>query len=347
MQQIFCHVHEEYNMNIRENLEQLELENLSPYAAHSAVSKGRDRTEEQCDIRPVYQRDRDRILHSKAFRRLKDKTQVFLSPEGDHYRTRLTHTLEVSQNARTIAKALRMNEDLVEAIALGHDLGHTPFGHAGERALNAVCPFGFCHSDQSVRVVELLEKGGQGLNLTFEVRDGIRNHQTKGMPETLEGKIVRFSDKIAYIHHDMDDAIRAGILSEEDVPKEIGDVIGYTTGERLDHFIHDIVSTSYEKDDIVMSEPVAEAMKKLRQFMFERVYQNKAAKSEEGKAEMLVQTLYSYYRHHLELLSDDWINLIKKGEPEEKVVADYIAAMTDRFAIAKYEEIYIPRSWQI
>ena len=208
-------------MNIRENLEQLEMEYLSPYAAHSRDSKGRMRMEEQCDIRPVYQRDRDRILHSKSFRRLKDKTQVFLSPEGDHYRTRLTHTLEVSQNARTIAKALRMNEDLVEAIALGHDLGHTPFGHAGERALNAVCPYGFCHSDQSVRTVDLLEKGGQGLNLTMEVRDGIRNHQTKGMPSTLEGRIVRFSDKIAYIHHDMDDAIRAGILKESDVPKEI------------------------------------------------------------------------------------------------------------------------------
>ena len=179
-------------MNIRENLENLELENLSPYAAHSAVSKGRRREEEQCDIRPVYQRDRDRILHSKSFRRLKDKTQVFLTPEGDHYRTRLTHTLEVSQNARTIAKALRMNEDLVEAIALGHDLGHTPFGHAGERALNAVCPYGFCHSEQSVRTVELLEKNGQGLNLTYEVKDGIRHHQTKGRPSTLEGKIVRF-----------------------------------------------------------------------------------------------------------------------------------------------------------
>ena len=332
-------------MNIRENLEQLETEYLSPYAAHSRDSKGRPRPEEQCDIRPVYQRDRDRILHSKSFRRLKDKTQVFLSPQGDHYRTRLTHTLEVSQNARTIAKALRMNEDLVEAIALGHDLGHTPFGHAGERALNAVCPYGFKHSDQSVRTVDLLEKGGQGLNLTMEVRDGIRNHQTEGMPFTLEGRIVRFSDKIAYIHHDMDDAIRAGILTEADVPREIGDVIGYTTGERLDHFIHDIVSTSYGKDDIVMSEPVAKAMKDLRQFMFERVYQNKEAKSEEGKAEMLVQTLYSYYRHHLELLSEDLIRLIEKGEPEEKVVCDYIGAMTDRFAIAKYEEIYIPKSW--
>ena len=238
-----------------------------------------------------------------------------------------------------------MNEDLVEAIALGHDLGHTPFGHAGERALNAVCPYGFKHSDQSVRTVDLLEKGGQGLNLTMEVRDGIRNHQTEGMPFTLEGRIVRFSDKIAYIHHDMDDAIRAGILTEADVPREIGDVIGYTTGERLDHFIHDIVSTSYGKNDIVMSEPVAKAMKDLRRFMFERVYQNKEAKSEEGKAEMLVQTLYSYYRHHLELLSEDLIRLIEKGEPEEKVVCDYIGAMTDRFAIAKYEEIYIPKSW--
>lgn len=268
-----------------------------------------------------------------------------MSPEGDHYRTRLTHTLEVSQNARTIAKALKMNEDLVEAIALGHDLGHTPFGHAGERALNAVCPYGFCHSDQSVRTVDLLEKAGQGLNLTMEVRDGIRNHQTKGMPFTLEGRIVRFSDKIAYIHHDMDDAIRAGILKESDVPKSIGDVIGYTTGERLDHFIHDLVSTSYGKDDIQMSEPVAEAMKQLRRFMFERVYQNKDAKSEEGKAEMLIQTLYNYYRHHLELLPDDYINLVNRGEPEEMVVCDYIGAMTDRFAIAKYEEIYIPKSW--
>lgn len=238
-----------------------------------------------------------------------------------------------------------MNEDLVEAIALGHDLGHTPFGHAGERALNAVCPYGFRHSEQSVRTVDILEKNGQGLNLTIEVRDGILNHQTKGMPQTLEGKIVRFSDKIAYIHHDMDDAIRAGILKESDVPKEIAEVIGYTTGERLDHFIHDIVSTSYGKNDIMMSEPVAEAMKKLRQFMFERVYQNKEAKSEEGKAEMLIQTLYSYYRHHLELLPDDLIGLIRDGEPEEMIVCDYIGAMTDRFAVAKYEEIYIPKSW--
>ncbi len=332
-------------MNIRENLEQFELEYLSPYASYSRNSKGRVRAEEQCDIRPVYQRDRDRILHSKSFRRLKDKTQVFMSPEGDHYRTRLTHTLEVSQNARTIAKALRMNEDLVEAIALGHDLGHTPFGHAGERALTEVCPYGFCHSEQSVRTVDLLEKKGAGLNLTIEVRDGIRNHQTKGNPFTLEGKIVRFSDKIAYIHHDMDDALRAGILRESDVPAEIGEVIGYTTGERLDHFIHDLITTSYEKNDIQMSEPVAGAMARLRRFMFERVYENREAKSEEKKAEVLVQTLYDYYRRHLELLPGDFIRLVERGEARERVVCDYIGAMTDRFAVARYEDIYIPRYW--
>ena len=332
-------------MTIRENLEQMECTNLSPYACLSKNSKGREREEKQCDIRPVFQRDRDRILHSKSFRRLKDKTQVFLTPEGDHYRTRMTHTLEVSQNARTIAKALRLNEDLVEAIALGHDLGHTPFGHAGERALNSVCPLGFVHSEQSVRTVEVLEKNGQGLNLTYEVRDGIRNHQTSCMPSTLEGKIVRMSDKIAHIHHDMDDAIRAGILTDADVPKSIGDVIGYTLGERLDHFIHDLVSNSYGRNEIMMSEPVADAMRKLRAFMFERVYHNPEAKSQEGKAEMLIQTLYSYYRHHLELLPVDLIRLLDKDEPEERIVCDYISSMTDRFAIAKYEEIYIPKSW--
>lgn len=333
-------------MNIRENLEKWEEEYLSPFATLSRNSCGRLREEEQCDIRPVFQRDRDRIIHSKSFRRLKDKTQVFLSPVGDHYRTRLTHTLEVSQNARTIAKALQLNEELVEAIALGHDLGHTPFGHAGERALNRVCPYGFDHAEQSVRTVDLLEKDGQGLNLTFEVRDGIRNHQTKGHPMTLEGCVVRYSDKIAYIHHDMDDAIRAGILSEEDVPMEIREVIGMTTGERLDHFIHDIVTTSNGKDYIAMSEPVQEAMQALRRFMFQRVYQNPEAKGEEGKAEILVETLYDYYLHHLGLLPVEHQALMERGEPRERVVCDYISAMTDRFAIAKYEEIYIPKSWQ-
>ncbi len=333
-------------MTIRESLELREKEYLSPYAAFSMDSKGRRRPEEPCDIRPVFQRDRDRILHSKSFRRLKDKTQVFLTPAGDHYRTRLTHTLEVSQNARTIAKALRLNEDLVEAIALGHDLGHTPFGHAGERALNKVCPYGFCHSEQSVRIVELLEKEGQGLNLTFEVCDGIRNHQTMGMPSTLEGKIVRISDKIAYIHHDMDDAIRAGILKEEDIPKEITEVIGETLGRRLDHFIHDLVTNSTGVNEIRMSEPVGRAMQRLRRFLFEHLYTNPAAKGDEKKAETLIETLYDYYGKHQELLPRDYHVLMDRGEPKEKVLCDYIGAMTDRFAIAKYEEIYIPKCWR-
>lgn len=332
-------------MLIRERLERLEKDNLCKYAKLSSESKGRLREEEQCDIRPCFQRDRDRIIHSKSFRRLKDKTQVFLTPDGDHYRTRLTHTLEVSQNARTIAKALRLNEDLVEAIALGHDLGHTPFGHAGERALNRICPFGFEHAEQSVRTVDVLEKDGLGINLTYEVRDGIRNHQTKGMPETLEGKVVRFSDKIAYIHHDMDDAIRAGILKESDVPKEIGDVIGYTTGERLDHFIHDIVMTSLDKNDILMSDPVAKAMTDLRSFMFERVYQNPEAKSEEGKAEALIETLYNFYMANFDLLPAEMKALYDKGDAKEQIVCDYVGAMTDRYAMSVYEEIFIPKTW--
>ncbi len=334
-------------MTIREELENREKLTLSPYATLSINSRGRQRQEEQCDIRPVFQRDRDRILHSKSFRRLKDKTQVFLSPEGDHYRTRLTHTLEVSQNARTIAKALKLNEDLVEAIALGHDLGHTPFGHAGERALNEICPLGFEHHVQSLRTVDVLEKDGQGLNLTWEVRDGILNHQTSGNPSTLEGKIVRLSDKIAYIHHDMDDAIRAGILTEADVPESIRKVIGYTTGERLDHFIHDIVTTSTGKADICQSEPVAQAMKELREFMFENVYKNPEAKSEEGKAERLMETLYTYYMNHIDLLPTELLNLLNKGEAKERIVCDFVGAMSDRYAISKYEELFIPKSWHI
>ncbi len=334
-------------MTIRESLEQWERTYLSPYASHSADSKGRQKNEEQCDIRPVFQRDRDRIIHCKAFRRLKDKTQVFLSPEGDHYRTRLTHTLEVSQNARTIAKALKLNEELVEAIALGHDLGHTPFGHAGERALNRICPTGFEHSIQSVRTVERLEKNGQGLNLTYEVRDGILNHQTIGKPHTLEGKVVRFSDKIAYIHHDMDDAVRAGILRESDVPKQIRDVIGSSPGSRLDHFIHDIVTTSMGKNDIMMSEPMFRAMMDMREFMFENVYQNPVAKGEEAKAEMLMETLYQHFIRHIDDLPEEYLDLLSEGEAKEQVICDYVGAMTDRFAVATYEEIYIPKSWSV
>ncbi len=332
-------------MLIRESLEAWEKDFLSPYAKLSAESKGRLREEEPCDIRPVFQRDRDRIIHSKAFRRLKDKTQVFLSPEGDHYRTRLTHTLEVSQTARTIARALQLNEELVEAIALGHDIGHTPFGHAGERALNRICPYGFDHAKQGVRTVDVLEKDGQGLNLTYEVRDGILNHQTDGMPETLEGRVVRFSDKIAYIHHDMDDAVRAGILSEDDVPKEIGAVIGYTCGERLDHFIHDIVITSIGRDDIMMSKKVAKAMKDIRQFMFENVYQNNVAKGEEKKAEALMETLYNHFLKNFDLLPEELKARVDVGDPKEQLVCDYVGSMTDRYAISLYEDIYIPKVW--
>nr|WP_321152209.1 deoxyguanosinetriphosphate triphosphohydrolase [uncultured Acetatifactor sp.] len=332
-------------MTIRENLEQWERQYLSPYASYSTDSKGRLKDEPHCDVRPVFQRDRDRIIHCKAFRRLKDKTQVFLSPEGDHYRTRLTHTLEVSQNARTIAKALRLNEELVEAIALGHDLGHTPFGHAGERALNRICPLGFEHNVQSVRTVDRLEKKGQGLNLTFEVRDGILNHQTSGTPHTLEGKIVRLSDKIAYIHHDMDDAVRAGILKESDVPKEIRDVIGSTPSNRFDHFIHDIVNTSMGKNDILMSEETHTAMTRMRAFMFENVYENPVAKSEETKAERLMETLYTHFLHHIDSLPEEFQNLLDQGEPRERVICDYVGAMTDRYAIAVYDDIYIPKSW--
>ncbi len=332
-------------MTIRERTEQWEKEYLSEYAAHSCESRGKAKDEPQCDIRPVYQRDRDRIIHCKAFRRLKDKTQVFLAPEGDHYRTRLTHTLEVSQNARTIAKALRLNEDLTEAIALGHDLGHTPFGHAGERALNRVCPMGFEHSEQSVRVVEILEKDGAGLNLTWETRDGIRNHQTSGNPATLEGKVVRFSDKIAYIHHDMDDAVRAGILTEMDVPQEIRKVLGSTPGARLDTLIHDIITNSTDKNDIVMSEEVGGAMQAIRRFMFENVYTNPEAKSEESKAEELVERLYEHYYNHPEQLPKSYRDLMNNGEERARVTCDYIASMSDHYAIDVFQEIFVPKSW--
>ena len=332
-------------MTIREQLELSERTYLSSYAMLSQDSRGRDREEPECDIRPVFQRDRDRILHCKSFRRLKHKTQVFLSPQGDHYRTRLTHALEVSQNARTIAKALRLNESLVEAIALGHDLGHTPFGHAGEGMLNELCNGGFRHNEQSVRIVEKLEKEGKGLNLTWEVRDGILNHQTDNMPSTLEGKIVRLSDKIAYTYHDMDDAIRAGILKSDDVPREIGEVVGYTPRERLNHFIHDIVTQSKGQDDIRMSPEVDQALRALRRFMFDAVYSNPIAKSEEHKAEALVKTLYEHYMEHPDGLPKFFLELSFRGEPREQVVCDYISSMTDRFAIAVYDELYIPKCW--
>ena len=334
-------------MSIRENLERMEEISLSPFATLSVNSRGRDREEPQCDIRPVFQRDRDRILHCKSFRRLKHKTQVFLSPKGDHYRTRLTHTLEVSQNARTIAKALRLNEDLVEAIALGHDLGHTPFGHAGERILNELCEEGYRHNEQSVRIVEKLEKDGKGLNLTWEVRDGILNHQTSMMPHTLEGKIVRLSDKIAYINHDIDDAIRAKVMSEEDIPLEIRKVLGMTTKERLNTLIHNIIMNSMGKNDIVMSEEIGGAMQDLRKFMFQKVYTNPAAKGEESKAERLLCELYAHYMGHIEILPEQYQRMHSEGEKKERVVCDYISGMTDQYAVAKYREFFLPKAWEI
>ena len=303
--------------------------------------------EEPCDIRPVFQRDRDRILHSKAFRRLKNKTQVFLTPKGDHYRTRLSHTLEVSQNARTIAKALRLNEDLVEAIALGHDIGHTPFGHAGEFVLNGLCENGFRHNEQSVRIVEKLEKDGAGLNLTWEVRDGILNHQTKTIPHTLEGKIVRLSDKIAYVNSDIDDAIRAQILSEDDIPLELRKTLGFDTRTRLDHLIHDIIIHSMGKDDIIMSDETAEALRDLRLFMFDNVYKNPVAKGEEVKAKTMLEQMFYFYRDHIEQLPAKFLEMLDEGEDRGRIVCDYISGMTDQYAITKFKENFMPQAWQV
>lgn len=334
-------------MTIREQIEEMERETLSPFACLSVNSRGRDREEAECDIRPVFQRDRDRILHSKSFRRLKNKTQVFLTPKGDHYRTRLSHTLEVSQNARTIAKALRLNEDLVEAIALGHDLGHTPFGHAGERLLNEVYEGGFKHNEQSVRIVEKLEKDGEGLNLTWEVRDGILNHQTGNMPHTLEGKIVRLSDKIAYVNSDFDDAIRAQILCEEDIPLEIRKTLGFSTRSRLDCLIHDTIIHSKGQNDIIMSDECAGALKELRVFMFDNLYKNPVAKSEEVKANAMLKQLYFYYMDYVDLLPEKYLRMYENGEDLGRVMCDFISGMTDQYAIAKFSEFFLPEAWQV
>lgn len=333
-------------MNIREKLEAFEHEYLCEYASFSDQSKGRDIDEPMCDVRTIYQRDRDRILHSKSFRRLKQKTQVFLSPEGDHYRTRLTHTLEVAQTARTIARALRLNEELTEAIALGHDLGHTPFGHAGERALNEVCSKGFKHNEQSIRVVERLEKKGRGLNLTVEVRDGILHHKTTGSPSTLEGKIVQLADKIAYINHDIDDAIRGGILLEQDLPQQCTDKLGNRTRDRLNSIIHDVIANSEGKNDIVCSPDIRQAMTVLRSFLFETVYTNPMAKGEEGKAKRMLQELFNYYISRPELMPEEYIAMIEQGEDREIVVCDYIAGMTDNYAVMKFQEAFEPLGWK-
>ena len=335
-------------MTIREELEQEERLRLSPYACLSAESRGRDRPDREDDIRPVFQRDRDRILHSKSFRRLKHKTQVFLAPEGDHYRTRLTHTLEVSQIARTISKSLRLNEDLTEAIALGHDLGHTPFGHAGERVLNRICPEGFRHADQSVRTVEFLEKDGRGLNLTVEVRDGIRNHGTSRMPSTLEGQVVRLADKIAYINHDIDDSIRAGIFREEDIPSRFTDVLGHSVRDRLNTLILDVIGSSRGIPEIRMSEGVFETAMELRRWLFDNVYRNSAPKEEEGKAEEMLVLLYRYYEARPEAMPEEYQFFMNRlGQSLSRTVCDFIAGMSDQYAIRTFEECYIPRGWSV
>ena len=330
---------------IREELEMRECDILSPFAMRAKDTRGRLVPEEECDIRTAYMRDRDRIVHCKSFRRLKDKTQVFLAPQGDHYRTRLMHTLEVSQTARTAAKALRLNEDLVEAIALGHDLGHTPFGHAGERALNRAAQVGFKHAEQSLRIVDVLEKDGTGLNLTWEVRDGILNHGTDCHPATLEGQVVRFCDKISYVHHDMDDAERAGLLSESDIPERLRKLLGYSKRERLNTFIHDLVENSEGKDHIEMSEEIGSAMFELRQFLYDNLYTNPAAKSEEKKAEEMVEQLFHFYAAHPEEMTAEYVRRVREGETAERAALDYISGMTDQYSMMKFREIYIPKSW--
>ena len=337
-------------MTIREQMEQREYRVLSENATHSADSLGRLREEEPCDVRTAFQRDRDRILHSKSFRRLKNKTQVFLEPEGDHYRTRLTHTLEVSQIGRTVAKALSLNEDLVEAIALGHDLGHTPFGHSGEAALDALLKAdgfpGFDHAVQSVRLVEIIEKDGRGLNLTREVVDGIRNHGTDDMPATPEGQIVRLSDKIAYINHDIDDAIRAGVLKEEDLTEVYTDILGKSVKARLNRMIHDVITSSMETGKISQSPDVAEAMMGLRKFMFEHVYVNPLVKGQEQKAQNMLQELYRFYLSHMEEIPASYKLFLERGEKPEIVVCDYISGMTDQYAVQKFEEYFVPKGWR-
>ncbi len=350
---------------IRVMREKEEHEVLSPFASFSDSSKGRDLPEKECDIRTCFERDRDRIIHSKAFRRLSGKTQVFLTPQGDHYRTRLTHTLEVSQIARTIARALKLNESLTEAIALGHDLGHTPFGHAGERALdNATKIIGFSHNEQSLRVVELLEeKNGHGLNLTKEVRDGILNHRSVGEPSTLEGCVVRYADKIAYVNHDIDDAIRGNIIKGSDIPREYAGILGETLSERLNTLIHDIVKTSFGTDSVRMSEDVGNALTGLRKFMFSSVYTSPVAKGQEKKAERMVEFLFDYYKENSNELPADLKKHIEFGDGTdamddhlysememigrrtERAVCDYIAGMTDRFAVSRFNDIMVPQGW--
>ena len=332
-------------VEIRQITEQREQQWLSPYAAKAIESRGRIRPKDEYTVRTSFQRDRDRILHSKSFPRLKHKTQVFIQPEGDHYRTRLTHTLEVSQVARTIARGLMLNEDLTEAIALGHDLGHTPFGHAGERALNQLVSGGFRHNEQSLRVVDVLERE-QGLNLTLEVRDGIRCHTGEQMPFTMEGAIVRLADRIAYINHDIDDAIRAGLLQIEAVPARCLEVLGSRHSQRIHTMVLDVILGSQGRGQIHMSPRVAEAMDELRDFLFEQVYIGSEAKRDEGKAEQMIAILYHRYVQQPELLPAPYLRICHEGGVE-RAAADYIAGMTDRFIISQFEQMFIPAAWNV
>ncbi len=330
---------------IRLASEKIERETLSSFAALSENTMGRKIAEEPCPIRTHYQRDRDRIIHSKAFRRLKHKTQVFLSPESDHYRTRLTHTLEVSQISRTVARALRLNEDLTEAIALGHDLGHTPFGHAGERALNALSPCHFTHFEQSVRVCEKLEKGGRGLNLTAEVIDGILNHTKGEWAKTAEGKIVRYCDHIAYMNHDIDDAIRAGVLAFEEIPTDVVEFLGKTKSERITSLVNSLILNS-EGLDIKFDSDTHFYYEKLHKFMYDAVYSNVKAKNEEMKVEGIIKGIYDYLLKNPQVMSSEY-QLVRENEGIDRAVTDYIAGMTDHFAVTTYSNIYIPKSWKL
>ncbi|MDD6276324.1 MAG: deoxyguanosinetriphosphate triphosphohydrolase [Clostridia bacterium] len=315
---------------------------FSPKASFSDSSRGRLRAEDEDEIRTCYQRDRDRIIHSGSFRRLKHKTQVFLSPRGDYYRTRLTHTLEVAQIARTISTALRLNENLTEAIALGHDLGHTPFGHAGERALNSVCDGGFRHYEQSLRVVDVIEKDGRGLNLTEEVRNGIVRHTCGEEAFTLEGRIVRLADRIAYINHDIDDAVHAGVMKEEDIPADIRDSLGYDKSQRINTLVLSAVHNS--SDDIILGEDCAQPFAELHSFMFEHVYTNPVCKGEETRAIEMIKWLYEHFLSNPDEMPPEYKS-IREKEGVETAACDYIAGMTDRYAVHIFEKLFIPRAW--
>lgn len=330
---------------IREELEARERAFLSPYGVCSADTKGRQQPMAPCPLRTAFQRDRDRILHCKSFRRLKFKTQVFIAPEGDHYRTRLTHTLEVSQVARTLARALGLNEDLTEAIALGHDLGHTPFGHAGERTLNRLTQGGFRHNEQSLRVVEVLE-GGEGLNLTWEVRDGILKHSGTLHPATLEGECVARADRIAYINHDIDDALRAGVLREFELPHELLRILGETHGQRIDTMITDIVKTSRGQPFVRMSPEIQEATDEMRRFLFKRVYLDEWRRAEEVRCDHVISSLFAYYIEHPGEMPLEYVQ-ISYRDGTERAVTDYLACMTDRYALRTYQHLFVPASFPV